>query len=143
MNRIRVQNHLTELIRSYDFPIVRYSNGLATYDESGFVCERPKSCVCNETAAQFEPDARHGLNVVLRRSTWIFDAIVRFDNEVLLEGFENQMMSDPPTLAKNSTTGDSQTTMYLLKTEAQHPTQESPQSGTLATFTFVAEVARL
>lgn len=145
--KLRIQRVLVSLVAAHEFPVVTYDSTGAPND---IVTEGPEKAValahqpilCNETSSAFAEDERNGRDVVQARDTWNFALRVKFDREVLLELFEEEVMDNPPKIPGDSALGLPFVILRLINTEVEHPVQQQGASGTIVEFTFQAVQGR-
>lgn len=137
-NRIRIQNKLIEEAKAGPFYAVSYdaTTRVASADPNTVIA--PSSAVANEISAQFGEGQNHR-TFQIDRENWLFQLKVGFDQEVVLEGFENRMLT-PVKLARDTANQlDQQATLVLVAVDYQHPTQQA-NNGTFAVYTFAARL---
>lgn len=139
-DRIRIQNFLTLVAREFDFPVVVYDGGVARIGQESL---KPKSSLSNETASNFQTDGKQGRFEARRRTNWTFELVLEFDREVVLEGFEESLTAPVLRLPKEDGKAYSNVAIRLLRTEADHPVQQQPSRGTIATLTFEVDPPRI
>lgn len=138
--KLRIQQALVDLVRTRSFPVVKNdSTGKPISPTTGTVTPLTP-ILCNEVGATFEDDGDYGRGVKSTRSTWTFAIRIRFGQEVLLEGFEEDMMNNPPRIAADGSLPYVQ--LRLTASEPQHPVQQQPGTGTIVEFTFQAQQGR-
>lgn len=118
-----------------------------TYDDDGNMVQGatvlPKSVLTNETQGTFDIDKRHGQSFRDKRTLWRWELLVCFDEQVILERFEDDCTCNPIYIPRDTANGiDTPLLLRLRSTEAQHPPQNQPSNGTEAKFTFDAQPCR-
>lgn len=138
--RSRIHNKLVEIVQAG--PYYRTFNDSATKAAIGGGPVTPASCVANETGASFLADNRHGRKRILRRDTWTWLVIVKFDVEVTSHLAEDGWLQDPPILPADSTSGSQQATIELERASYQHPTKHQGHGGSVIEFEFNVSLSR-
>lgn len=140
--RLRIQGVLVERALASQFPVV-------TYDAKGVpsaaidVLEAPRQpIICNEIQSAFGPDERYGRHEISERTQWLFALRLRFNQEVVLEPFEESVLTSPPEVPKDESRGYPRVVLRLIGSEPQHPVQQEAKTGTQVEFTFEAEQGR-
>lgn len=99
----------------------------------------PSSVEANEVQSVFGTDQRYGRDVKQIRTSWTWHLKLRFDREVILDGFEEALMADPLVIAHDPAGGiDRQITLLLENSDIKHPPRGGASNGTEATYRFVA-----
>lgn len=140
--RTRIQNALIAAAAAYDFPVVTYNKdtGAATADEATTI--KPKTNLSNETKSGFERDDKQGRKIVRERSGWKFELRLKFDKEVLLDGFVDSVTDTQLRLEPDDANGLLGVLLELDNMDVEHPVQQDSASGTQVTFDFTANVFR-
>ena len=102
-----------------------------------------KSAEANEIRGAYGIDSEYGRDFRQERQGWAWLLIIRFDTEVVLEGFETALMRSPITITQDSTDGrDQQILMLLEESSYEHPPRGGASNGTEVTYRFVAELSQ-
>jgi len=102
-----------------------------------------KSAEANEVRGAFGVDSEYGRDYRQERQGWAWLLIIRFDTEVILEGFETALMRSPLTIAQDTADGRDQQVILLLEESAyEHPPRGGASNGTEVTYRFVAELCQ-
>lgn len=142
--KIRIQNALIVLGQAGPFYAVTYdpTTKLAADIEIGVdPTVTPPWVISNEIQAEFDPDPRHGRDRKLRRMSWSWILICRFNEEVTPFEAEWLWLNSPPILPRTADFPE-QVTLDLLRTTYTHPTTQSSYSGSQIEFTFEARLSR-
>lgn len=152
-NRIRVQNALVSLAMNGKFYRVAYdptthqatpvkADGSPITD---LVADKiaPAAAVAGEVGSQFADAITFRRGQALDRTSWTFELHVRFQEEVVLEAFEEACMTSPLILPRDSANGmDRQVTLKLRNSVVQQPIQQEESTGTKVVYTFEALVSK-
>ena len=99
----------------------------------------PSSAEANEVQVVFDIDERYGRGVRQIRTSWAWQLKLKFEREVILDGFEKALMVDPLVIARDTASGiDRQITLLLETSNPRHPPRGGPSNGTKVTYRFVA-----
>ena len=101
---------------------------------------QPQSIEANETNSVYRTEGRHGRAVVQDRAQWGWLLILRFNEEVITELFE-ESLADNPICIERSVTGGRQVRMKFLDATYTHPPRVGASNGTEAKFRFTAELS--
>lgn len=138
--RLRIQNALAALAAVADmfFPVTyNVSTGVAT---KGASAVEPVAVHTNELRSEFE-DTRVSKSTFAReRTSWLFNLVVSFNQEVTGEDFESAVSASPPYVARDSDHSQ-QIRLLLQNSNYEHPPQQDPESGSRLTFTFEAQLS--
>lgn len=140
LERARVQNALTEAAGAALFPPVHYDadSGQVVIDGLDYSTVRP-SITCNEVASRAAPCRLERITPHRReRRRWQFNLHLRFNQEVDLELFEQDLMDNPIVLARDDSIGLRQIVLSLEDSKPEHPPEQAPAGGTRAVLTFEA-----
>lgn len=146
--KIRIQNTLISRGKAGKFFAVSYAaSGQQT--QIDFLADppvgtvSPASWVCNETSSQFGIDNQYGISRVDKRTTWTFDLLLDFNQEVNAEYFEELLIREPIILPPDKANGLRQVTLRLTRDVVTHPVMQQPSAGTKLRLAFTAEVGRI
>jgi hypothetical protein len=139
--KLRVQNALVDLLLNRPFPVVTY-NAQGKPSLSGQTVVPITPILSNEIASAFVEDDDMGREVMSLRSGWIFEVRAEFPREVLLEHFEEEMMSSPPRIGPDPQNGYPYVQLRLNQTQPSHPVQKGSATGTKVQFFFQAVQGR-
>lgn len=124
------------------FPEAVYSVARPSILSEG-VDKTVKSAEANEIRGAFGIDSEYGRDFRQERQGWAWLLIIRFDTEVILEGFETALMRSPITIAQDALDGRDQQVMLLLEESSyEHPPRGGASNGTEVTYRFVAEMCQ-
>ncbi len=146
VDKIRVQQELTKLVRDADYYAVSYdpdSNEPADVDTSvgaGTVKVKPGSVGTNEISCSWLIDARHGRRQIRERENWRWEAQVKFKSEVTSYVAEEAWSLKPLVLPRSGSLR--QVTLELVNATYEHPVRQEPHNGSRITFTFEARLGR-
>ncbi len=118
----------------------------ATYpvDDEGCVLEQglqvqPKSVEVNELKGSFQTEHRHGMDLILDRSRWLWLMILRFDQEVVAELFERSLEDEPVMVCRDPADPTSrQARLSRVDCDYVHPPRGNPSNGTELRYRFEA-----
>jgi hypothetical protein len=138
--KLRIQTALVNLVKDYEFPSVIYNaNGVPSQS----VSVTPLTPIlCNEIQSNFANDDEYGQGVKSVRLTWPFAVRIKFNREVLLEPFEEEMCNNPPRIGPDTVNGYPYVQLRLEQTTPVHPVQRQPSTGTEVEFIFQASQGR-
>lgn len=140
-NRVRVQNALVQAALNGPFWAVEYDSENQTV-RALHTNVVPASAVANEIQGTLFDAARlNRRSNVRERSDWFFELVLRFDQEVILETFEDRVSNSPIVLPRLPEFGLQQVSLEFLSTDAVHPPQQNPSSGTHAILRFKANTS--
>lgn len=147
--RIRIQQTLVAYAKNYQFPIVFYEadGSPRSISQSGIGAQTPVRTptlpvLCNEIQSVFEQDPQYRRNDIQTRQQWTFALRLKFDQEVLIERFEEGLLANPIIIDRDVVAGLPLVTLRLVQSEVQHPVQQQGATGTIVEFTFEAEQGR-
>ena len=135
----RIHNAIYAAIAAYDFPRVSYDKdtGLRTTDDMD--TENAETILIREVTSAFDEAVGNRRQPRLReRTDWQWEALVAFDNQVSLEGFEDAS----PLFLPRTAELNQQVTITLDTVQYTHPPEHASSSGTRATLTFTASLSR-
>lgn len=144
-NKVRIQNKIIALAKAGRFFKVTYDpvTGLANDVNSGTdAVQPPASALANEIQQNFSIDSQMGRKRILRRDSWVFQLLCRWDSEVTVEFFEKDLLDPLPTLPDDEALGLEDVTLLLNRTEVEHPPTQNSANGSAAKFTFEAVIGR-
>lgn len=141
-DRIRIQNALVAAAMAANmFYGVSYDP--STHVATEGVAVAPVGAIAGETGAQWVDAIKYRRSERLDRSSWNFELDLRFDQEVLLEKFEQSLMDTPIVLARDPANGlDDQITLKLRNSVVTQPIQQEVITGTKVVYAFEAVVSR-
>ena len=144
VEKIRIQNALIVLGQTGLFYAVTYdptTKLAAAIDTTTASVVTPPWVIANEIQAEFGLDSKHGRGRQLKKLSWSWILICRFDSETTGDRAEQAWLNSPPVLPR---TADfpGQVTLDLLRTTYTHPTTQSSHSGSQLEFTFEARLSR-
>ena len=121
----------------------------ATYpvDDEGCVLEQgiqvqPRSVEVNELKGSFLTEHRHGRELILDRSRWLWLMIVRFDQEVVAELFERALEDAPVVVCRDPADPASrQARLSRVDCDYDHPPRGNPSNGTELRYRFEATLS--
>lgn len=138
----RIHQAIYEAFSNFDFPFVTYDpdSGLRTTSEVDG--EAPSTILIREQQSSFEPAIGFRRQPrVQERTTWTWEAMIAFDNQVSLELFE-ETYTQTPLFLPRTVDHDQQVTITLSDSQYVHPPEHASSSGTRATLTFSASLSR-
>lgn len=142
--RLRIQQALVALVNGREFPYVSYesSGAPAQVDPDENTVTPLTPILCNEIESAFGDDENNGRQIAQVRSAWQFALRMKFNREVLLELFEDSVMDNPPTIAKDDALGLPFVRLRIVSQRVEHPVQQQGASGTIVEYIFEAEEGR-
>lgn len=142
--RTEIQKKISALLTAGPFLQVTY-DPTTRVPSVGAVAVAPSAIVVNEVSSSFDDATNHGRTHALDRVTWVFSAMVAFDVEVLLEGFEHAITTRTPLIEREIAEGITRQVEIRLVAAAayEHPTEQGSTSGTQVVYTFEARLTRL
>lgn len=96
----------------------------------------PGSVGCNEVSSRFAPDTRQGRRVATKASEWLFELVLAFDKEALLEWFEKSINQNVPIVRLDNGTS---ALLRLRQKTVRHPIRQQSSGGTQVTYTVLAD----
>lgn len=144
VEKIRVHNALVQLGLAGPYYAVTYdpATKLAQdVDEAVDPTVVPASCQANEITSRWEKDQRHGRNLVLERTSWVWALIVKFNQEVTAWRAEETWAGSPLILPRDANF-PTQVTLKLIGATYQHPIKQGSHNGSLIEFNFEARRSR-
>lgn len=140
-NYERIQNKLyAELLAGPFYGVTTDTNTkLKTVDDS--VAIVPASVITEETSTNFTEPSRNRRTPRLERRSWRWEVVCKFNQEIIAEAAQKRLIASHIFLARDPANDLEQVTLKLLDADTFHPPQQSPSSGTTATFTFEAELS--
>lgn len=144
VEKVRIQNALIALGQAGPFYALTYdkTTKLANDIDTGVATPVTAPWVAaNEIQSEFGIDPRHGRDRKLKRLTWSWILICRFNEEVTAEEAEKLWLNSPSILARTAQF-PGQVTLDLLRTTYTHPTKHESHSGSQFDFTFEARLSR-
>jgi hypothetical protein len=140
--RTAIENTLRDLALTGQntFPVVLYDNfnRMHVLDEGSII---PSSVEIEEVGKEFVPDSRYGRGMKSRVSQWRFTYVLGFENNVVLEGFE-QVLADNVIIPRNTDDGCRQITLRLIDSDVSRPPRGGANDGTRVVYTIEAELER-
>lgn len=141
LQKQRILDRLKEEAKKGRFYSVTYDQyGQMKQSSSNAPPTAPKSCICNETGAEFGEDTRQGRRLALRRESWTFKMILTFATEVSCETFEADMMDKVIVVPPKDSLPSVQ--LRLMDAEYDHPPEQMPGNGSRVEYTFEAVEGR-
>lgn len=139
--RLAIQNFIQTTARNHLFCQVTYDGQGASLATGKSI--NPKTAICNETASRHEPDQRMGRREIRKKTAWMFQLMLAFDSEVVMESFEELFSSVVPRLHFRGKGGYGSVAMRIVSSNYEHPTTKQPANGTTAIVTFEVDVGRM
>jgi hypothetical protein len=137
-----IQNALIDAGKQGTFLDANYDPDLCTL--SSGLQRTPSSIEANEVSSVFKTESRHGRKVLQDRSQWQWLLILQFEEEVILQPFEDQLLENPLCIERDIAAGVTrQVTLKLLDVSPKHPPRQGASNGTQARYRFSAELSSL
>jgi hypothetical protein len=95
----------------------------------------------NEVRGSLTTDGRFGAAIAMSRSRWTWMMIVRFDQEVIAELFEDALENDPVVVCHDSEHGPRQARLSRVDCDYRHPPRGAPSNGTELRYAFEAHLS--
>ena len=128
-----IQTAILNSVKNRDFPRVTYANDTDLPEVSATL--RPsRSTRTNEISCDFEVDSNHGRSFRLRRRTWTFLLQLKFDKEVTIEEWINEI-TDTPLKVKDPS-GKLVGRIELQRYAVTHPVTHNSSAGSEFAITF-------
>lgn len=142
--RMRIQQALVDLALGTEFlPVAYDSDGKPTPVSPATPRITPSTPVlCNEIETSFIEDERYGRDRIRQRASWRFALRFRFSREVLLDFFEEYLMTNPVFVPADTSLGLPSVTLLIVSAEITHPVQQQGATGTVVEYIFEAEQGR-
>lgn len=139
--RTRIQLALMNAANAGTFYPVSYdvNTKLPSVDDAASV--QPQTVLANELTASFGEPVRNRRAEYRERGDWTFELRLEFNQEVVLERFEESLESEPIKLARDDLTGLRQVTLELEDADYSHPTMQGSAKGTRVAYRFNARVS--
>lgn len=137
----RIHNEIKLRIADYRFPAIAYKQGLRSTQQNAAV----KAAAILVRAQQVGFQSAHTSlcgGPTQERTTWIWIALVHFDKQVNLDGFEEVLLRNPIVISRDEEL-DQQINVSLLDAEYQHPPEQESSNGTRVTYRFQADLSPL
>lgn len=129
LEKTRIQNKLIEILQEGPFYGVSYDSTTRLLTVGDGSAVTPSSVAVQETRAIFDVSERNRQTFRRDRTTWQWLAIVKFENEVSSEEFEQIVLADPPTLESDSSEGLRAVRLDFLNADYRHPPQQQSSNG--------------
>ena len=100
----------------------------------------PASIATNEVTSVFGIPERNRRERIQERGPWNWQAIVKFNREVVLELFEENLTANPILIPADPENGLRQIRINLVGSDYIHPPKQSPSSGTQVVYSFEARL---
>jgi hypothetical protein len=100
----------------------------------------PASIATNELTCLFGLPERNRRERIMERGSWRWQAIVKFDREVVAEVFEEALLASPILIEPDSTKSLRRIVLNLENAEYTHPPRQGSSSGTQVIYTFEARL---
>lgn len=135
--RTRVRNELVERLTATPAHVLVVNPLTDLAEDSDLVS--PTSVIVNDVFSTFSDASRNRRSRKAERASWEWLALLRFPREVNLEHLEDSL--GRILLPKDTNTGLPQIELFLRRADYTHPSQGSPESGTVATLRFEARLS--
>ncbi len=137
----RIHNALKTFIGDQRYPTIIYSNGLRKTRSNDAV--KAKTILVRPQQSGFqEARSRRCGGRLQERTAWIWVAIVHFDRQVSLDGFEELLMRQPIQIQRDDEL-DQQIDLSLQDVVYEHPPEKQSSHGTRVTYRFSADLSPL
>jgi hypothetical protein len=127
--RKAIHDTLINLALAGSFPSVKYVENSPVSLQIQGSSLTPRSVEANEIGADWSVDRRLGRQYSLDRRRWEWLLILRFDQEVLLESFEEMVAEDPPCILRDGSR-DRNVRLHFSRATYTHPPRMSAANGT-------------
>ena len=139
--RASIHDALVLAARDEVFPTAVYSQ-----ERPSLLTEGPgvgaASIEANELKASFELSRDRGRSVRQERSDWEWLLNIRFNQEVVLEDFENKLLASPLVILRDAAAGrDAQVRLFLDGVSYEHPPRGGASNGTQVSYRFTADLS--
>lgn len=139
--RAAIHDALVEAARDESFPTAVYSKERPSLLTEGPVTSAA-SIEANELKASFQLSDHRGRAVRQERSDWEWLLVLRFNQEVVLEDFENKLLASPLVILRDPAAGrDAQVRLFLDGVSYEHPPRGGASNGTQASYRFTADLS--
>ncbi|MCP4897879.1 MAG: hypothetical protein GY906_12980 [bacterium] len=140
-NRTRVQKVLTDAAKAGTFYPVSYDSDTQDPIVDDINPVFPTSVLVNEVGTTFDTPQLNRQTGRRERVTWAYQLRLKFNQEVLLEVFEDAMSENPIKLPSVPADGLRQMTLELEGSDPTHPVQQEPSTGTQVVYNFEASLS--
>lgn len=135
-----IHDLLVTTARDESFPTAVYSKERPSLMTEG-AGVGAASIEANELRANFQVAEHRGRSIRQERSGWEWLLILRFNQEVVLEDFENKLLASPLVIARDVDNGvDAQVRLYLDDVSYEHPPRGGASNGTKVRYRFSADL---
>lgn len=144
-NRVRIQNELKRLAKVGRFFKVTYdpvTGNVSDVDPGVDPVEAPASVLANEITQNFAIDTEQGRRRILKSQSYVFQLLLQWNAEVVVEFFEKDLLDPLPRLPDDKVNNMEDVTLILARTEYEHPPEQNAGNGSAAKFTFEAVIGR-
>lgn len=103
----------------------------------------PKTVIANDVSSAFGQAKRNRRSRIEERHLWIWHVIVAFDQEAVLDVFEQTFIQNPILLPRDRDRDLLQVEISLKSAEYIHPPKQQPSSGTQVTYVLEARLGQV
>lgn len=135
--RTEVQKALRTAALAGPFYPVTYADHVPVVADGVGEAVQPAAALANEIGGAFGLAERRGRGLAGERESWAFQLELGFNQEVLLDRFEEVCLETP---IRVKPVGLRTVLLFLQEKAVRHPRQNGPVGGTGVTYTFLAQV---
>ena len=138
-DKVRIQNALVDMAEGAVFyPTTYDGRKLNDPDLDSAETVSPASVAANEVGANFDVDDRYMRGFAQERTSWTWELILGFSEEVDASQAEESWLSTVQQVPANDAQGLAQHFLFLRGVSYSHPTRDG-HTGTKITYTFDVE----
>ena len=134
----KIHDALVEIIKQGIFLPVAYDpdNPIMFISDEASDAVPPASVAVNETECTFGLPERNRRERKYERGPWSWQAVVKFNREVVAEVFEEELLASPILIESDRANNLRQVTVILEHAGYVHPPRQGSSSGTRITYDF-------
>lgn len=137
----RIHNAIKQRIADARFPAIDFKQGLRRTDPARAL--KAQTILVRPQQVGFEDSSNKSCGGPLQqRVSWIWVALVHFDRQVNLDGFEEDMLRNPIRIFRDEEL-DQQIDVSLLDAAYEHPPETGSAHGNRVTYRFEADLSPL